>query len=462
MKNSDPRNGAPLRNIVLTGLPGCGKTTLGSKAAAILNLEFIDLDREIERRAGLSVAEIFTRFGEDRFRDLETEELLKAVARQGLLIAAGGGTLLRDENVKALKDKAFVIFLDRAAEKIAADFADDGTRPLLRGGPERLLQLARERQERYLSAADVILPNQGDEEDGLAGLTAVVSAETASGGCAVIGHPVAHSLSPVIHGAVFKSLGLDWPYPAIDVPPESLAAFVGAARRSSLKGFNITIPHKSAVIPLLDEVDEEAALAGAVNAVTNRRGRLIGFNTDMEGLRASLIDHGHDFPGRNVLILGAGGAAGSLAFKAARSGAARVTILARRVEAADQAAERIRRRLKFMANSGPLTPESMAEEAAASDLVINCTPLGMLGMKDNFQSFDFLDRLPPEAAVCDLIYNPARTALLAEAEKRGLTGFNGLGMLIHQAIAADELFLNRTLDKAKLYRTAAGALCEKA
>jgi len=156
--------------------------------------------------------------------------------------------------------------------------------------------------------------------------------------------------------------------------------------------------------------------------------------------------------------LGAGGSAGSIAFKAARDGARRICLLARRPEQAAKAAERARLSTEAIIETGALTLQSMLSVASQSDLLLNCTPLGMQGVKDNFQSFDFLDALPEGAVVCDLIYKPSKTNLLLEAEKRGLTVLNGLGMLIHQAILADELYLGHELNKAELYKTAACAL----
>lgn len=451
-----------MQNIILIGLPGSGKSTLGARAAEIMNLDFLDLDTEIESRAGLTIPEIFEQFGEEYFRSLEIMAMRQSLTGQGRLIAAGGGVVTRRENIAALKDGGCVIFLDRPVEKIMESIIDDDRRPLLRGGPARLLELSGERRELYLAAADLSLPNQGGEDEGLAKLLAVIRAETVADGYGVIGDPIAHSLSPAIHEAVFKSIGCDSPYRTFLVPPSRLAYFVDRVRRSDVLGFNITIPHKRTIMPLLDEIDEEARPAGAVNTVVHHNGRLTGFNTDMDGLQASLRDHGSDFESRNALILGAGGAAGGIAFKAVRSRAKRVAILARRLDQAEEAAERARLYSGAKVRTGLLAPEIMAQEAAKADLLINCTPLGMQGVAVDFESFDFLDQLPPKAVVCDLIYKPAMTNLLLEAEKRGLTILNGLGMLIHQAILADERFLNRKLDRAGLYQKVISALARTA
>lgn len=451
-----------MQNIILIGLPGSGKTTLGVEAARIMNLDFLDLDHEIERQAGLTIPEIFDHFGESHFRAMETKTVFNSMKHPGRLIAGGGGVVTRPENVAALKKNGYVVFLDRTAEKIMAGLTDDGRRPLLSGDPGRLRQLSSERRDLYLAAADLSLPNQGSEEEGLEGLLAVIRAERVADGYAVVGDPIIHSLSPAIHGAVFSGVGCDSPYRSFHVPPSRLSFFVDRVRRSGIKGFNITIPHKQTIMPLLDEIDGEARLCGAVNTVVNDNGRLVGYNTDLDGLRFSLKDNGSDFANRNVLILGAGGSACGIAFKAARSGANKVAVLARRLDQADKAAERARLCSKSKINTGLLNPESMAREAADANLMINCTPLGMQGIAADFESFDFLGHLPREAVVCDLIYKPARTNLLLEAEKRGLTIINGLGMLIHQAILADEHYLNRKLDNAALYQKVISALAKTA
>lgn len=447
-----------MRSIVLIGLPGSGKTTLGAKAAEVMNLDFLDLDDEIERQAGLPISEIFERFGEDHFRALETKAVLKALNSKVWLIAAGGGVVTNRENTAALKESTCVVFLDRPVEKIMENLTDDGRRPLLSGDPERLRKLSDERRELYLDAAELSLPNHDGEDEGLEGLLAVIRAERVDDGYAVIGDPIIHSLSPAIHGVVFKSVGCNSLYRSLHVPPSRLPFFVERVRRSAIKGFNVTRPHKQTIIPLLDEIDGEARLCDAVNTVVHDNGRLTGYNTDLDGFRSSLQGHGGDFTGRKALILGAGGSASGLACKAAISGADQVTILARRLGQADEAAERARLHSGSKIKTGLLIPESMAREAAEADLLINCTPLGMRGFPADFESFGFLDRLPAGAMICDLIYKPARTSLLLEAEKRGLTVLNGLGMLIHQAILADELYLRRKLDQAGLYKAVASTL----
>ena len=452
------RKGNKMRNIVLIGLPGSGKSTLGEKAAKAMNLNFIDIDNEVEQKAGLSVSRIFEQHGEEAFREMETEALRRSMDKPGCLIATGGGVVKCEKNIKLIKENGLTIFLDRPVENIIHELSGDESRPLLKNGPAQVYKLSEERRGLYLTSADLVISNHGCENEGLKAVLAAIGAETAADGYAVIGDPIGHSLSPVIHSAVFSALGISDKYRSILVVPERLPLFAERIRSTALKGFNVTIPHKQAIMPMLDKIDEEAALCGAVNTVVNTNGMLTGYNTDMEGLKSALNDCGSGFKGRHVMILGAGGSAGSIAFKAARDGARRICLLARRPEQAAKAAERARLSTEAIIETGALTLQSMLSVASQSDLLLNCTPLGMQGVKDNFQSFDFLDALPEGAVVCDLIYKPSKTNLLLEAEKRGLTVLNGLGMLIHQAILADELYLGHELNKAELYKTAACAL----
>ena len=253
---------------------------------------------------------------------------------------------------------------------------------------------------------------------------------------------------------MFSDFGISERYSSLRVQRGELEDFVKSAGTSGLRGFNVTIPHKSAIIPLLDETDDEARLCGAVNTVLVRDGRLSGFNTDMGGLLESLREDGRGFHDGRVIIFGAGGAARGAAFKAAKEGALSVVILARRRERAMELAESVRSSLCFRGfiKGEEMSPVVMSSEASAADLVINATPAGMSGVEGDLPSFDFLEALPKRAFVLDLIYNPAETELLRRAKGLGLSAQNGLGMLIYQALLADELFLDQRLDKPALYR----------
>ncbi|MDR3279710.1 MAG: hypothetical protein LBT23_04280, partial [Synergistaceae bacterium] len=298
-----------MRHIVLVGLSGSGKTTLGRMAAERFSMPFVDLDRAIAERAGMSIPEIFKSQGEGYFREMETEATMEALSREApSVIATGGGVVLRRRNVDAMRESGCVVFLDRPVENIARDILSEDGRPLVTGA-ESLYEMERRRRGLYLAAADTALPNSGNLEDAADRLAEVIGAELRPEGFSVIGDPIGHTLSPAIHGAIFDELGLDAPYNAVRIPARRLADYAETARRSDMRGFNVTIPHKTAIIPFLDEVENEAALCGAVNTVTVRGGRLTGYNTDMGGLLESLGSSGRGYRGEDILLLGAGGAA---------------------------------------------------------------------------------------------------------------------------------------------------------
>ena len=254
---------------------------------------------------------------------------------------------------------------------------------------------------------------------------------------AVIGSPVGHSLSPAIHNAAFRALGLPWVFVAWEVPegyaPEALASM----ERFGVAGLSVTMPHKSAVAKVLDSLTEEAEMLGAVNCVEREAGaggetKLIGHNTDGYGIIASLRED-TDFAPENsdCLVLGAGGAARAAVLALANAGAARVAVANRTPERAEQAAA-------LAGDKGEVVP---AEAAGEFDLVVNATPLGMGELKDEIPVSPML--LRPEQTVLDLIYNPAETALLVQARDKGVSAHNGLGMLVHQAARAFELWTSQ-------------------
>jgi shikimate dehydrogenase len=335
---------------------------------------------------------------------------------------------------------------------ILRDIGGCEDRPLI-SSEERLYEMARERRGLYLGASDATLVNDSGIDEAADDLLALIrAAHGIERAYAVIGDPIAHTLSPVIHGAVFEFLGISSPYDAVRVKRDELAGFAESARNSGLGGFNVTIPHKHDIIPFLDEVEEEARLCGAINTVLVSDGRLSGFNTDMEGLCSALGESGSGYRGRDVLILGTGGAARGVAFKASLEGAASVAILGRRPKGAAEIAENIAGLSRCRVHAGEMSDEAMSEAAREADILINATPLGMSGVESDFGSLEFLTALPRGAFVCDLVYNPSETALLRRAAALGHTTLNGLGMLIYQALLADELFLKRRLDKPALFK----------
>lgn len=262
----------------------------------------------------------------------------------------------------------------------------------------------------------------------------------------VIGDPVAHSLSPLLHQTMIDQTGAAYRYDVRTVRPEELPAFVRWAKDGGCAGFNVTMPHKEAILPLLDEVDTTAASCGAVNTVCIREGRAIGHNTDGTGFLDSLAGQGFYPQGRTVLLLGAGGAAKAVGHALAAAGAGRIIVCARRLERAAALAAQ----LPGCGEGTVLAQDAIQQAAAACDLLVNATPLGMAG-SPAFAGLDFLQAMPPHAVVYDLVYHPRRTALLEAAARQGLRTVGGIDLLIRQAVRAFTFFTGETPDTAALY-----------
>lgn len=273
----------------------------------------------------------------------------------------------------------------------------------------------------------------------------------------VIGDPVLHSKSPVLHGAMLSALGLEAAYDARVVRRGELPDYLRWARDHGVAGFNATMPHKEDLLPLLDGIDPAARLTGAVNTVCLREGAWVGFNTDGAGALSALGEVlGFDPAGSTVTLLGAGGAAKAVALALAQAGAERVQVCNRTLERAVELCARHPR-----LTPAPFDPDTLERLCRGADLLVNCTSLGMEGCPRQFEGFSFLDALPPHGAVFDLIYHPAETELLAQARRRGLRAMNGLPMLVWQAVLALEHFLNRPLDRGAMAAAASAALEHK-
>lgn len=268
----------------------------------------------------------------------------------------------------------------------------------------------------------------------------------------LIGWPVSHSFSPTMHNAAAQSLGLNWAYVPLPVAPEQLKTAVSGLSALGFRGVNVTVPHKQAVMPLLDEIEPGAKALGAVNTiVVAANGRLAGHNTDWSGFLADLQAHDIPVDNRDCLLLGAGGSARAVAYALAISGA-RVHILARRVAQAEQLIIDLRPYLptaKF--TSHPLQNLPNLTKSLPKPLVVNSTPLGMT---PNEASSPWPNDLPfpQDATVYDLVYNPPRTQLIQQAEMAGCRAVNGLGMLVQQGAKAFALWTGQQPDTAVMAR----------
>lgn len=267
-----------------------------------------------------------------------------------------------------------------------------------------------------------------------------MSAGTLSGSThvyGILGHPVAQSLSPAMHNAAFAALGLDAVYVPFPCPPDALRTAVAGLSAAGVRGFNATVPHKTAVLPLLNEVLPEARAIGAVNTVRIDKGRLTGTNTDGAGFLLSLT---HDLAlapaGKSVLLLGAGGAARAIAYALLGAGVERLAIANRTLRRAEALVTDCRTRFPGMA------VDAVALEGvpgSAPDLLVNSTSVGM----GDGASPVALEAVGVREAVIDIVYHPLETPLLAAAKAQGLRCTNGIGMLLYQGAAAFQFWSGR-------------------
>ncbi|HYR62199.1 MAG TPA: shikimate dehydrogenase [Actinomycetota bacterium] len=276
----------------------------------------------------------------------------------------------------------------------------------------------------------------------------------------IVGGPrqVARSLSPAIHNAGYEALGLDWVYVGFPVDAMGAQDAVATLRglgNAGVAGFNVTMPHKLAAARAVDHLVGQAAVVGAVNAVEVSGSELVGWNTDGEGLASFLTrEAGVEIEGRSLLVIGAGGSARSVVSGLVLAGADRVTVAAR--DAARAAA------LQPLAGEASFGVQVLGFEAAtavaaavaAADIIVNATPVGQEGEAPLIP----VEAIHPGAVVVDLVYHPLETPLVLAASRAGATAFGGLGMLVHQAALAFEIFTGRSAPLPAMWAGARRAL----
>ncbi len=278
---------------------------------------------------------------------------------------------------------------------------------------------------------------------------------------AVIGWPVAQSLSPAMHNAAYAALGLNWVCLPLAVPDQrALVAFVEAARKLPFVGFNVTMPYKQAMAELCDETATLAQMAGAVNTVHCADGQLMGYNTDGRGMLESLADDlGFDAAGASVAVIGSGGAAGAAVTALLLAKAGSLTLVNRDVDRAEQLVERVRDRLRGMSVSVRALDDTAADAVSAADLIINATPVGM-GAED--PSPIPAAWLREGQVVLDMVYRPGTTALVQEATAVGARAASGLGMLVAQGALAIDIWAGADRAQARAPRDVMRAAAEAA
>jgi shikimate dehydrogenase len=254
--------------------------------------------------------------------------------------------------------------------------------------------------------------------------------------CAIIGDPVEHSLSPVMHNAAFKELGLNLVYAAFTVNARDLKTAILGAKSLGILGLNITMPHKSAVVKYLDELGEVTKSINAVNTIVNHQGKLIGYNTDGSGVMIALKENQVNPEKKKLVLLGAGGAAKAIAFQFGHE-VKELVILNRTLDKAKKLVEMLKNS-KIKAKGRILSSNVLKEELSTADILINATSVGM--SPDFSKSPVPSEFLRSDLDVMDIIYNPIKTKLIEDAEAVGAKIISGIEMLIYQGAVAFEIW----------------------
>lgn len=264
----------------------------------------------------------------------------------------------------------------------------------------------------------------------------------------LLGSPVAHSKSPLMHNESFKLLGLDYVYLCFDVAEDNLKVAYEGLKKLNIAGFNCTMPDKTLMWELVDELSPAAKMIGAVNTVVNDNGTFIGHNTDGVGFIASLRDKGHEITGNKMTLLGAGGAASSIMVQAALDGATELDVFSIKDgfwPKAEKMIDDINKNTNCKARLIEMGDDQiLADSIASSQILTNATPVGMA---PNVEGCLIKDKamLRPDLIVSDIIYNPLETKLYKMAEEVGCPVFNGLYMLLYQGAEAFKLWTGKEM-----------------
>lgn len=263
---------------------------------------------------------------------------------------------------------------------------------------------------------------------------------SSTGMLGLLGYPLKHTLSPLIHNSFLRHYGLNMVYLPFEVRPEEIKQAVGGLKALSVRGFNVTIPYKERVISFLDEVSREVSFIGAVNTVVNNKGKYVGYNTDGRGFTRALTARGIKVKNKNILILGAGGAAKGIAFQLVKEGVQKICISNRTPARAEKLAENLADYSSSMyIDCIDFNEKELLKTVEDIDVIINTTSVGMHPhTKEAIVENPYFYH--KNRVYCDIVYNPLKTRFLEYAEDAGAKTVNGLDMLLYQACYAFELW----------------------
>lgn len=254
----------------------------------------------------------------------------------------------------------------------------------------------------------------------------------------VIGDPVEHSCSPQMHNAVFREMNMDYVYVPFHVKPEHLREAINGFKALNVVGINVTLPHKKAVLPMMDSISEEAGLIGAVNTLVFKDGIVEGHNTDARGFIASLKESGiSNLKGMKAVVLGAGGGAQAVVVGLAMEGVDRIIIANRTKEKAVELAKSLSNKTKVMMEGISLDDDRLKDYLSESNLLISTITASMDARIQLVVNPNWFHK---ELIVCDIVYTPPETKLLKSASERGLKTIGGMGMLVHQGAISFQLW----------------------
>lgn len=274
----------------------------------------------------------------------------------------------------------------------------------------------------------------------------------------IIGYPIGHTLSPLMHNKAFSLLGLDYLYVVFPVTPNDLAQAVLALPALKIRGINVTIPYKQDVLAYLDHITPKAKRIGAVNTILVENGKMIGYNTDGEGFIKSLTEAAFNPIDKKILLLGSGGACRAVALSLAWSGVNKISVAARNVFKGEEMLKdaKLDREVETQCFSILDIPSKTLEEA---DLIVNTTPLGMVPYEDQMPNIS-LEVLHSDQYICDLIYNPLETIFLKQAKLRGCKTLNGVGMLVHQGAEAFTIWTSKAAPIEEMRQVVLDYVCK--
>lgn len=395
-------------NIILIGFMGAGKTAVARELSAVLKKEAVDMDELIAQRSRMPVRKIFREKGETAFRELEIKIAKELGQRDDLIISTGGGVVMNQVAMRHLKANGFTIFLKHSFATAQKRLDPDNLPPLFENlRSAKILHDLRAPLYRYYADIEI-----GTDRKALAEVVREISKHI----CLVIGDPIAHSLSPELHNAGYKTLGIEKQYIflACRVRPHELARFINRAKTAGIRGIAVTMPHKAAVMACLDAVDSSAAEIGAVNTIVNDKGRLTGYNTDWIGALQPLEER-VKLKNKKIVIIGAGGAARAIGYGVARCGAD-----------------------VFVYDRNVHTKADLTSQVSRADIIVNATPVGM---HPDVNATPIAKKLiSKHQIVMDVIYWPSETRLLREARQQGARIISGMEMFLGQADAQFKLF----------------------